>query len=329
MYYLGLLEKILEDFIDPIVVVIAIFAVYVLIVMYKLHRSSSLNDVWKTRFRLEVFIAIVAVLTLFYAHIEFTDRKINQSWGIIYNTSIILDTSGRSIRKFNALEYLAEKDKENLAGLNLSPIDISKINLQGANLMDANLRSVILYQANLSKAIFSGADLSNTDLRETNLIAANLFDANLMLAKLTQADLTGANLKEAKLFYINLTEANLKNAMLSASSFLGVDITRTKFEDSTVEEDPNTPKIKNEKIPLSWIRKGPREKEEYFPIHTPDNWNDSPKPNYICNWDFDISEHIKDRGVEVYREISEEQLKEMKEELKTILGDKCTLYEGQ
>ncbi len=94
--------------------------------------------------------------------------------------------------------------------------DLSSVNLSSANLSDADLRG-----ANLP------TDLCGADLRGANLSGANLSGANLSDGLLVETNLTRAQLKNA-----NLTRARLRRTEMEEAGLVGVDFSRTVFEDT-------------------------------------------------------------------------------------------------
>nr|VFJ68993.1 MAG: Pentapeptide repeat-containing protein [Candidatus Kentron sp. FW] len=96
------------------------------------------------------------------------------------------------------------RNKDRLAGRNLSGIDMSSMEPSQRDLSQANLRNADLSKANLREADLREADLRGADLREANLRKANLREANLRGADLWRADLWGANQGGADLRGANL-----------------------------------------------------------------------------------------------------------------------------
>ena len=81
------------------------------------------------------------------------------------------------------LKELAQNNRADLSGANLSGADLSRADLLGADLSGADL----------SRADLLGADLSRANLSRANLSWANLSGADLSWANLSGADLSWAN----------------------------------------------------------------------------------------------------------------------------------------
>ena len=146
---------------------------------------------------------------------------------------------------------IANFEKRDLRGINLSDTILDQANFRGcilnkADLTEADLTEADLTEADLTKAELSGAKLHNANFSGANLRAANLspisrkvsmeyvdkyltYDtefvstnlncADLECANLSNTDLTSANLLGANFTMANLTNANLSNVDLKGSKF--------------------------------------------------------------------------------------------------------------
>ena len=139
----------------------------------------------------------------------------------------------------NHLKY-DEYGNLDLSQQNLSGADLSGDNLYGADLSGANLSG-----ADLSDAILSGADLSNADLSGANLSGADLSEGCVGYSKydcvpgadLSHANLRGADLTGAVISGAILSHADLTGAMLYKVDFSGIDISNTKFRDTSTYDE--------------------------------------------------------------------------------------------
>ena len=119
-------------------------------------------------------------------------------------------------------------------------LDLSQQNLSGADLSGDNLSG-----ADLSDAILSGADLSNADLSGANLSGADLSEGCVGYSKydcvpgadLSHANLRGADLTGAVISGAILSHADLTGAMLYKVDFSGIDISNTKFRDTSTYDE--------------------------------------------------------------------------------------------
>tara|TARA_B100000949_G_scaffold171126_1_gene151520 strand:- start:74 stop:2641 length:2568 start_codon:yes stop_codon:yes gene_type:complete len=125
-----------------------------------------------------------------------------------------------------------------LTGVDLSDKDLTGTILNRANLVNTKLTGTILKEANLSNSNLTGADLTGADLTETFLRGANLDHTilpdvglsgkNFKYASFIGVDLSGKDLSTSDFSNSKLDNANLENANLSASSFVGIDLTKIK-----------------------------------------------------------------------------------------------------
>ena len=133
-----------------------------------------------------------------------------------------------------------ERQKINLAGLDLAGVwlpgadlvnvwfmdaDLAAAMLDHALLYHACLRDADLTRAHLDSADLTDAVLENADLSRADLKNANLTEAFFGNANLTRADLNDANLTDAFFGNANLTCADLGNSDLTRAHFDGVDLT--------------------------------------------------------------------------------------------------------
>ena len=133
-----------------------------------------------------------------------------------------------------------ERQKINLAGLDLAGAwlpgaDLVSVWFMDADLATAMLDHAILYRAclrdaDLTHAHLDGADLTdavleNADLCRADLRHANLTEAFFKNANLTRADLSDANLTDTFFGNANLTCADLGNCDLTRAHFGGVNLT--------------------------------------------------------------------------------------------------------
>nr|VFJ60410.1 MAG: Uncharacterized protein YjbI, contains pentapeptide repeats [Candidatus Kentron sp. FW] len=117
-----------------------------------------------------------------------------------------------------------EPSQRDLSQLNLSNIDLSKANLRSTNLRGSDLRKANLRRADLGEADLRGTDLWGADLSETDLGKADLGRADLRGANLRWANLREVDLSEAKLRETSLREADLREADLRGADLLWADL---------------------------------------------------------------------------------------------------------
>jgi Pentapeptide repeats (8 copies) len=100
-----------------------------------------------------------------------------------------------------------DRQRINLAEVDLTDANLTDADLRGASLTNANLYGASLTRASVTGAGLTGTGLSGASLRRADLSGASLRRADLSGASLRRADLTGANLART-----NLTDANLTGA---------------------------------------------------------------------------------------------------------------------
>ena len=238
-----------------------------------------------------ISVVIISLIFILIKEDLFRESTIERHWKIVY------DESADKVDRVNALQYLA-RQKESLADLNFPG---EQNFLRGLNLSSKALEiktgiRIDEKHADLMRANFSNADLTDANLSETNLSGANLSGANLTNSHfhnvdLSSANLSGANLSGTKLSGTDLTDANLSGAKLFGTSFISAKLTDTKLYDAklfavdfTFANLNNLILNKNTVIDYSYFWKNSSEENPiiYLPTGTPENWDTTLKPAYIC-----------------------------------------------
>ncbi len=130
----------------------------------------------------------------------------------------------------------AVRQKESLAGLDLTGLDLSTLDMRGIDFTGAILRGVNFTGAKLSQSDFSSADLSNACLVRTVLQHARFKDADLTAADLTHADLRQADLQEAVVEEAVLKNTRLDECILNGANFSRSDLTAAVFKRASCRE---------------------------------------------------------------------------------------------
>ncbi len=137
------------------------------------------------------------------------------------------------------------RERESLAGVDLSDVDLSGFDLSGQTLTGcrfdrANLRGARLRGVDLSGASFEGADASKADfddaiLERTNFVGAKLAESSIRRAFLTDANMTTADLTAAQLDQSSGLRAMFCRARLDRASLQGVTLDGADFTEAQLD----------------------------------------------------------------------------------------------
>ncbi len=264
-----------------------------------------------------LWIGLVSIVVLVSIIIVIKDDLFKESV-IENNWEIVNDETSSHNEKIEALKYLLVQkesvgDKLNLSvtqhlfqGIDLSPetLGIQKgVSLERISLKQVNLSEVNFSEVNLTDAILSGANLTAARLHDANLSGVDLSGANLSGANFSGANLSGANLSGANLFGTDLTATNLSNAVFSNANLFAVNFSAVNLADAILDEGTV--------IDSAWAWKPSSKQlpEAFLPTGTPENWDTTLKPDYLCK---------------TYSSLEETEI--TKKEIKKLLKKRCKPY---
>ncbi|MBH8553371.1 pentapeptide repeat-containing protein [Nostocaceae cyanobacterium CENA357] len=161
-------------------------------------------------------------------------QKQRLQWNIPFVSDLIL---GNEIK----LEAL-KASNANLSGIKLDRAVLNYANFQQSQFWNANFEKAELKNVNFQRAILAGANLNDAQLQGANLSSANLScfskdsqQQNKQKIQPPCTDLKNADLTGAKLIGANLIGANLENANLKDT-----DLTRSIYNQQTLDTVNNS-----------------------------------------------------------------------------------------